>query len=314
MNIVVIGPGALGSLFSARLAAHGQSVTLLDHDPARAKAMDNHLILSTTGQEIRIKLAITADQSCLKQAELVLLTVKSHHVGDLLPAVLGCTDPECLILGLQNGIGHLHFFEDSAQALALGVTSQGATLLKAGHVRHGGDGPTAIGFLHPAPAPRAARLARAATTMSAAGLATKVVDDIEERLWQKLLINVGINALTVLYNCPNGHLLAIPEARARLCTLVEEGALVAHKKGLNVGADPVVRALEVCRATASNISSMLQDIRNGRKTEIMAINGALLMEAEKLAIPAPENELLVRQVLAAEKSAGNLHYGAILNN
>ncbi|MBU0682071.1 MAG: 2-dehydropantoate 2-reductase [Proteobacteria bacterium] len=304
MNIVVIGPGALGSLFSARLAASGRIVTLLDHNPARALSLDNHLTLSTaTNEELRVDLPITTDHSCLKQADLVLLTVKSQHVVDLLAVVQNHITPDCLILGLQNGIGHLHFFEDSQAGLALGVTSQGATLLAPGHVRHGGHGPTAIGFLHPAPDKRVLKLIRAAAVMSTAGLATEVVDDIEDRLWQKLLVNAGINGLSALYDCPNGQLLEIPEARSRLIALVEEGVRIAHTKGIDVGADPVGRTLDVCRATASNISSMLQDIRNGRSTEIMAINGALLAEAKKLAIPTPENELLVSQVLAVEKSA-----------
>lgn len=207
-----------------------------------------------------------------------------------------------------NGIGHLHFFEDSAAGLALGVTSQGATLIKPGRVRHGGDGPTAIGFLHPYPSKPGAILNKAAAVMSAAGLATDVVDDIETRLWQKLLVNAGINGLTVLYDCPNGALLDIVAAKTRLITLVEEGARVARSKGIDVGADPVGRTLEVCRATASNISSMLQDVRNHRTTEIMAINGALLAEAKKLAIPTPENELLVSQVLAVDKSAGTIQH------
>jgi 2-dehydropantoate 2-reductase len=308
MNIVVIGPGALGSLFSARLAASGQIVTLLDHDAARALDLHNHLTLYRAGHDLTVELAITADPGCLARAELVFLAVKSQQVGALVTHCQSHTPPDCLIVGLQNGIGHLDFFSNSAAGLALGVTSQGATLLAPGHVRHGGDGPTALGFLHPASDRYELMLERAATAMSAAGLTTEVVADIGTRLWQKLLVNAGINGLTVLYDCANGQLLEIAEARARLIALVEEGAVIARGQGLDIGPDPVGRTLEVCRATAANISSMLQDVRKGRPTEIMAINGALLAEAQKLAIPAPENALLVRQVLAAEKAAGNLRH------
>jgi 2-dehydropantoate 2-reductase len=297
MNIVVIGPGALGSLFSARLTVSGQNVTLLDHNADRARALNNHLTLINTEQELVVNLPITADPTCLDQAELVILTVKSQQVADLLPFVQSRIGSGTLILGLQNGIGHIHLFKNAASGLALGVTSQGATLVKAGSVRHGGDGPTSIGFIYPPPANHTAMLQKTASTLSAAGLTTGVVLDIEDRLWQKLLVNVGINGLTVLYDCPNGDLLEIPEAKTRLITLVEEGILVAHRKGLDIGTDPLKRALEVCQDTASNISSMLQDARNGKPTEIMAINGALVAEAKKLAIPVPENELLVKQIL-----------------
>jgi 2-dehydropantoate 2-reductase len=300
MNIVVIGPGALGCLFSARLAMAGGQVTLLDHDGARAEARANHLTLHSGPHHQRVELAITADPACLAWADLVLLTVKSAQVGDLLASVRCRVGPSCLIIGLQNGIGHLPFFADAAAGLALGVTAQGATLLAPGHVRHGGDGPTALGFLQPAPAGHRSRLADMAAALTTAGLAAQVVDDIENRLWQKLLINVGINGLTVLHDCPNGALLEQAEARRRLRALVEEGVRVARALGREVGPDPVGRCLEVCRATATNISSMLQDVRNQRPTEIMAINGALVAEAKKLAIPTPENELLVREILAAQ--------------
>jgi 2-dehydropantoate 2-reductase len=191
-------------------------------------------------------------------------------------------------VGLQNGISHLPFFAESAAGLALGGDPQGATLLAPGHVRHGGDGPTALGFLQPATAGQNASLARATALLTAAGLTAQVVDDIENRLWQKLLVNAGINGLTVLHDCANGRLLEIAEARSRLMALVEEGVVLARHKGIDVGADPVARTLEVCRATAANISSMLQDVRNGRPTEIMAINGALVEKAKELAIPVPE--------------------------
>lgn len=300
MNIVVIGPGALGSLFSARLAAAGQDVTLLDHNQERATSLANRLVLTTADQTIETRLTITADSARLARADIVLLTVKSQHLAELMPAVCQQTAANAIIIGLQNGIGHLHLFEDSASGLALGVTAQGATLIKAGHVRHGGSGPTAIGFLHPNQAPESAtaRLEKIAELLSQAGLATEVVANIEERLWQKLLINVGINGLTVLYNCSNGDLLEITEARDRLTALVTEGIEVARRKGIKLDGDPVARTLEVCKATAANTSSMLQDVRNNRPTEIMAINGALVAEAEKLAVPVPENALLVKEILA----------------
>ncbi len=303
MNIVVIGPGALGSLFGARLAMGDRHVTLLDHDEARAGALANHLTLHHNHRQEQVELAITADLACLQQADLVLLTVKAQQVGALLAVVRSRTRPHCLIIGLQNGISHLPFFAESAAGLALGVTSQGATLLAPGHVRHGGAGPTSLGFLAPCPGRPAAMLARAAAILSAAGLACEVVADIKERLWQKLLVNAGINGLTVLHDCANGRLLEIAAARSRLIALVEEGIVLARRQGIDVGADPVARTLEVCRATAANISSMLQDIRNGRPTEIMAINGALVEKAKELAMPAPENALLIKEVRAAEKAA-----------
>ncbi|PLX48083.1 MAG: hypothetical protein C0613_11760 [Desulfobulbaceae bacterium] len=299
MKIVVIGPGALGCLFSACLAANGRQVTLVDHNARRAAALANRLTLVRSDGKSSVALPITADHACLQQADLVLVTVKSAEVAEVLAALRQRVPTDCLTIGLQNGIGHLHLFRDSGAGLVPGVTAQGATLIEPGVVRHGGNGATALGFLQPqaAPARLHDKLGRVAHLLSAAGITTEVVDNIESRLWQKLLVNAGINGLTVLYDCANGQLLKIDEARARLVALVEESAHIARCKGIDVGVDPVGHALDVCRATADNISSMLQDARKGRSTEIMAINGALQAEAAKLSMPAPQNALLVQQVL-----------------
>jgi 2-dehydropantoate 2-reductase len=77
--------------------------------------------------------------------------------------------------------------------------------------------------------------------------------------------------------------------------------MVAQKLGIQVSPDPLAGVMEVCRATATNISSMLQDIRAGRPTEIEAINGAVVRLAESLQLPVPVNEELLRQVRALER-------------
>jgi 2-dehydropantoate 2-reductase len=137
--------------------------------------------------------------------------------------------------------------------------------------------------------------------MTAAGLETEAVTDILDHIWGKLLINVGINALTAIQNCPNGHLLKSAELKKCLAGAVREAAEVAKAKGVCLTEDPVAATLEVCKATGKNISSMLQDVRNKRLTEIDAINGAVIAEARLLEIPTPINEELIRQVHVIEK-------------
>ncbi|MBU0908212.1 MAG: 2-dehydropantoate 2-reductase, partial [Proteobacteria bacterium] len=113
-------------------------------------------------------------------------------------------------------------------------------------------------------------------------------------------VNVGINALTVIYDCPNGDLLVNAEAKAKLVAAVLEGHAVARALGIDVPTDPVSQTLTVCEATAANISSMLQDVRRRRPTEIGAINGALLDKARELGIDVPVNSELVSRVRQIE--------------
>jgi 2-dehydropantoate 2-reductase len=84
-------------------------------------------------------------------------------------------------------------------------------------------------------------------------------------------------------------------------TAVREGRQVAEKIGIVLADDPLTTTLEVCRATAANISSMLQDVRAGRPTEIEAINGALIRKAAELGLATPVNTELVRQIKAIEQ-------------
>ncbi len=291
MHIVIIGAGALGSLFGARFSQARAQVVLFDHHAQRAAALHNRLILREKGQDQTLDLSITSDPAVLKQADLILLCTKSGDVDKGLALIRQYAPAQAIVLGFQNGIAHI----DAMQTMpygGFGVTAQGATLLQPGHVVHGGNGPTVIGTLSNQPIP----LEPVAQLFTGADIPTTVSLDIKGELWQKLLINVGINGLTVVHQCTNGQLLLIPEARQRLIHLVEEGAMVARALDIDMHTDPVQRCLEVCKATSSNSSSMLQDFRKQKPSEMMAINGALVHEAEKLGIATPENKLLIQQV------------------
>ncbi len=296
MKIVVIGPGALGSLFAAYLSqAAGNEIFLLDHDRRRARALNNRLMLVEEGQESVHAVTITAEAGEIGPAELVFLCVKAADVVPALERARPLLSADTLLIPLENGISHLELSPPCD--LAIGVTAQGATLLEPGRVRHGGKGLTRIGFLHTPSGRAGGKLLKAAEVLNSAGLDTEISDNISGHIWAKLLVNVGINALTAIYDCPNGELLKEP-ARSRMLAAVREGELVAGALGIRLPADPGKITLQVCRDTAANISSMLQDVRRGRPTEIAAINGALLVEGRRLHIAMPVNEELVRKVEA----------------
>ena len=136
--------------------------------------------------------------------------------------------------------------------------------------------------------------------LQAGGLSVAAAENILDRLWGKLFVNVGINALTAIHDCCNGDLLSLPEAGAEMEAAVREAWNLAVAKGITVAGDPYAITLEVCRATAANISSMRQDVLKKKRTEIDAINGAVVREAARLGIPVPVNESLVRRIKEIE--------------
>jgi 2-dehydropantoate 2-reductase len=123
-------------------------------------------------------------------------------------------------------------------------------------------------------------------------------------VWNKLIVNVGINALTAILRVPNGALATIPEASKLVRCAVEEAVTVAQAAGITIGlADPVAETLAVAQATAANWSSMLQDILRGVPTEIETINGAIVREGQRLGVPTPFNSFLCDLITALEATA-----------
>ena len=307
MKIAIIGPGALGCLLATHLSKTHE-LWLQDHDPERAALLNRQgLILEKGGRTEKIPILASSEPKNIEGAELVLLCVKSPRVAAALQNARPYFGHNTLVLALQNGIGHLPVLPEMLPdtAWALGVTAQGATLVGPGHVIHRGEGPTRIGQLPEAAGKTGAEkkiISQAAEILSSAGIRTDAVPDILNHVWTKLLINAGINALTAIHNCPNGALLESAEILDMMTAAVLEGKSVAEKSGISLSGDPVAMTREVCRATAANISSMLQDVRSGRPTEIAAINGALVDKAEELNIPVPANRELVARIREIENN------------
>jgi 2-dehydropantoate 2-reductase len=156
---------------------------------------------------------------------------------------------------------------------------------------------TTIGELNGA---KTSRILRIKDAFNRAGLATEVSTSILDAVWSKVLVNVGINTLTALTGLRNGELLAFSEIRGVMRRAVLEALEVAEAKGVRIRGNPVEKVYEVAEATAANRSSMLQDIDRGRRTEIGALNGAIVEMGRRLGIDTPVNEALTAAVLGLE--------------
>ena len=314
MKIVIIGPGALGCLLAASLTIKldrsnkkipALDLWLLDHLPDRAKKLSEQgLILEEGGQQKHCKIKATADPNAIGLADIIILCVKSLQVAAGLDLASQLIHEDTLLLTMQNGIGHLELLKDKQKppSIVIGVTAQGANLIAPGHVRHAGDGLTRVGFLKSVSFSKSLLLAKMCNMLNYGGIETVIVDNIMDYVWSKLLINTGINALTAIHRYPNGKLLESADIKDRLTAAVSEGAAVARTLGINLIGDPLAMTLAVCSKTAQNLSSMLQDVNNGRPTEIDSINGAIAAAGRKLDIPTPVNDALVHEIKEIEQS------------
>ncbi len=302
VNLVIIGPGALGCLLAVRFRAAGETVLLVDYRPERVDLLNRRgLVLRTPDggqihQEVPMALASEAGP-----ADLAILTVKAYQTKAAvqnLPRLLG---PEGAALTLQNGLGNL---EEMARVLGPerllgGATILGATKLRDGEVLLAGLGQTFIGPPRGSRVPPE-RVAAVAALFRRAGLPCEVRGDIEVVLWEKLLVNVGINPLTALLGIKNGELPEISPAWGMAVAAATEALAVARAAGVPLAVDPEARLKEVCTATAANRSSMLQDVSAGRRTEIEALNAQVAGRGADCGVPAPVNHCLTQLIRALE--------------
>jgi 2-dehydropantoate 2-reductase len=315
LRIRIIGGGSLGLLLAGKLAAAGRAqVELVTRGEEQAERICREGVTVREPERV-IRAMVRAEPiaalgraSGMPEApDWVLLTVKQHAIGEeLLAALRRMPVPLHGIVCWQNGIGHLERLAANvpAERLYLAVTTEGARRLSPAEVDHTGAGTTEIG--------RADALCawtedaeeaqkKLVETLAAAGFDAVMSKQILKSVWNKLLINAAINPLTAIWRVPNGHLLQSETARELVRSLTEEALAVAAAEGIDPAADIAGRIADVCRRTAANRSSMLQDIEAGRATENEWISGALLRLAAKHGMRIPVTETVYRIVRELER-------------
>lgn len=289
MRVSIVGPGALGCLFAVRLAKGGATVTLVDHLEDRAKRLSDCGVTVLRGED-KETAAVPVSLAVPDRQDLIIVLVKSYRTSSLqLPVGVP-------VLSLQNGLGNVETLCSmvSSACVIAGTTTEAATLESEGVSRHVASGETLIG------AWTTCNSAPAIDILTRAGFPSRTTDAPGQALWEKVVLSAGINPLTALIGTKNGRLIQIPEARQLMRDLVVESVKVATLEGYRFPYSLVERVEEVCRETANNVSSMLQDIRAQRRTEIDAISGELLRRGQLAGIQMPKTRAVWQLVKGLE--------------
>lgn len=293
----------MGSLFGGRLALSGQDVVLYDvfkEHVDKINASGLEIEDAAGGQTILARPRASTDPKAVLGSDIFIIFVKSTATEEAAAQFKAFAKPDTIVLTLQNGLGNeailrRHF---GVQRTAAGVTSQGATFVGPGKIRHAGKGPTHMAMSDG----DAGKLAAFAAALSAAGFETHVEQDVAGMIWGKLIINVGINALTALWGVQNGKLLDYEDSKTLMADLVNEALAVVKARGIVLSdKDPLATVYAVAAKTGANYSSMLQDFQKNRVSEIDFINGAILREAKELGVAVPVNEAVTRLVRVADR-------------
>ena len=287
--IVVFGAGALGSLLAARLGRAG-SVSLVARGPsARAIARGGIRVEGIDPGRYPVRVL---GSGRLPQSALVLLTVKAYDLGAALGELAPRLDESHVVVVLQNGLGVATLAERLlGRPVVRGVTFLAATRRGPGSVAYNAVGKTYF----------PAGCEGVMGAWRASGLPAVVVPNLLTYVWRKLAINAVINPLSALLGVPNGELVAL---RSTTRQLVLETSAVARRVGQPL--DPretLAKVRASMRQTSENTSSMLQDVRGGKPTEIDWINGAIVRLADRYGIQVPVNRQLVEMLRFLERRA-----------
>jgi len=321
VRIAVVGAGAMGGSYGGMLAITGEDVSLVDArgDHVEAIRRDGLRISGAFGEHV-VRLPAARGAEGLEPAgggwaDLVVVFTDTNATRDAARAADHLLAPTGCAITFQNGIGNVETLQAELGAeRVLGGSSMCSALVEApGHVVMTHRGPTSIGELD---GRRTNRLQRVGAALERAGFEVHVKDDINARIWTKFIVNSAINALCATTGLRLGEVSRLPEMDALQDRVLDEAFALVRTKEIPVEeADVRAGIKRSCRLKFSR-PSMLQHVEAARRTEIDAINGALVRESHRLGLAAPYNEALTALLKGRERDAirrrenPDLDYGA----
>lgn len=305
--VVVVGAGAMGSLFGGLLAQGGLDVTLVDVWAEHVDAINRDgLRLVGHGGERIIAVRATCEPAAIGRADVVLFQCKAFANREAARSIahLFAGRAPAVAVSFQNGLGN-----EEALAAVLGeehvlagLTAQGATVEAPGVVRNFGDLPTYVGERGGGPSQRATAIADAFTRH---GLRTRASDDVMRDKWKKLFGNVGLSAASGITDLTSIDIVAVPELRAVVLAAVGEAAAVARASGIDIGDEEAQEVLNSISSaagggTGNSKSSLCADLRHERRTEVDTIYGSVASLGRRHGVPTPTIDTLVGLVKGLE--------------
>ncbi len=303
MRIIVFGAGALGSLLGALLSRENEVYMVGRREHVNAVAGDGLRVEGHTEGTFKPGVGEKLKDSPF-YPNWIILTVKAYQTEQAGKEIMDVFR-DVPVLSFQNGIENELILRDMGIDAVGGVTSHGVTLMEPGRIRHAGVGRTAVGELDGRVSMRVRALAY---VLSNAGMLTEVSGNISGEIWLKGAVNSAINPITAVLGVRNGALLEIEALRELGDSIARECGKIAEAHGINMPEDPVREWKTVAEMTDENLSSALQDILKGKRTEIKEINGAFVRKAEEKGWDAPYNRAMVRMVEAKERYLGKTRY------
>jgi 2-dehydropantoate 2-reductase len=307
LRIGVMGAGAVGMFFAARLARAGAAVTVVARQSHVDAVRQKGLEVASVEDAFVVPLQAHVEADALRDCDVVLVSVKTvdtEAAGDLLARVLPL---DALVVSLQNGVDNAwRLRERLPQAVVPGVVYVSVEMSGPGQLRHNGGGRLIVGVPLASAEHRAlahSRLGALQTLLERAGVPCRISDDVRVDLWTKLAANAAYNAISALSAQRYGRLVADPGIRHVMDLVTDEIAAVAAADGIPVSRPTLARAVTaIAEVMPQALSSTAQDLQAGRRTEIDDLNGFVVRRGEALGVPTPVNRTLQALVKFVETS------------
>lgn len=291
MEIIVLGAGAIGSFYGAKLAAENDVTLIGRAEHAAAINSEGLRIEGIESQIVRLRAATAIEQ--IGPEALIILTTKVPNSVAALRPIAALVRDDTTIFCLQNGIGSERIARaalGNRGVVLRGITQFGAIFKSPGVIQFMARGYTSI--------EDSERSARIADVLSAAGLDCRVSPDIGADVWHKLVINCVVNPVTAILGCEVGG-IANPRLDPLKRLVIDECVAVAAAEGVTFNGD-FIQEIDDRFRPSRNIASMLQDLRRGHPTEIDYLNGAVVAMGPGHGLECPVNDALTKIIKAME--------------
>jgi 2-dehydropantoate 2-reductase len=306
MRIVIIGAGAMGSLFGGMLARAGEDVVFVEKWQDHVDALEERGLQMRFGDDAwHAEGRATTDVREAGTADLLMIWSKAYDTAAAIAEAAPAIGPDTIVCTLQNGLGNIEAIERHVpqERIVYGVTGIGAILLGPGEIQltegaWTGGGVTWIGARTAAARPVVERVGE---LLNRAKVTTEVRDDIDALVWNKLAMATAMSSVTAVTRLRMGAVMDQPGTRQLLVTLTEEIVAVANGKGIALDAEEAVRRnMHIYDQGAEHLTSMVQDVIAQRRTEVASLTRAIADEGRAVGVPTPACETLASLIEAIE--------------
>ena len=303
-KVVIVGAGAMGCLFAARMVEGGADVTLVDVDKPRLEALarDGVSLSDDSGERVvPVKAGLAAEIS--GPVDLILMFTKGLHTAAAAKSVAHLDGGQTWALTLQNGVGNAEVMAEvfPPGRVLHGIAELPADLHGPTTVSSHGKGAIRLGGYTPA---ANAGTPMAVELLTRAGFETIADPDVEAAIWEKLAFNAALNSLGAVLGMTNGQVADSPGRRIAYA-IASETAATAAAKGIRVDPQAIRDKIDYALAHhRGHKASMLQDRLAGRKTEIETISGAVVRAAEAVGVATPVTSVLADLIRTIDQYQG----------